>query len=48
MVFIVALGCMMILVQVLNGGFKTLKRKKVRSRQIGPASDGDSTEANTA
>ncbi len=34
MVFIVALACMMVLVQVLNGGFKTLRRKKVRSRRV--------------
>ena len=48
MVFIVALACMMILVQVLNGGFKTLRKKKVRSRRVGPATGGENTEVDTA
>ena len=34
-VFIVALICMLVLVEVLNGGFKSLKRKRVRSRVVG-------------
>jgi exosortase len=33
-VFIVALACMMILVTVLRGGFKTLRRRKARVRQV--------------
>jgi exosortase len=47
MVFIVALMCMMVLVQVLNGGLKTLRRKKVRSRQIS-SSDEDTSARETA
>lgn len=35
MVFIVALICMLILVQILNGGLKSLRRKRVRSRVVG-------------
>ncbi len=35
MVFIVALFCMMALVTVLKGGFKTLRRKKSRVRKVG-------------
>ena len=34
-VFIVALICMLVLVEVLNGGFRALKRKRVRSRVVG-------------
>ncbi|MFM1557688.1 MAG: exosortase/archaeosortase family protein [Roseibacillus sp.] len=41
MVFIVALICMLMLVQILNGGFKTLRRKKVRSRVVNAGADDD-------
>ncbi len=34
-VFIVALICMLVLVEVLNRGFKSLRRKRVRSRVVG-------------
>ena len=34
-VFIVALLCMLILVEVLNRGFNSLKRKRVRTRVVG-------------
>ena len=35
MVFIVALFCMLALVQILNGGLRSLRRKKTRSRVVG-------------
>ena len=44
MVFIVALFCMMMLVAVLKGGFKTLRRRKTRVRRVGVSS----REANAA
>ena len=40
MVFIVALLCMLVLVQILNGGLKSLRRKKTRSRVVGNDDEG--------
>ena len=43
-VFIVALICMLVLVEVLNRGFKSLRRKRVRSRVVGMEEEAGSDE----
>lgn len=43
-VFVVALVCMLILVEVLNRGFNSLKRKRVRTRVVGMNAEGITSE----